>query len=170
MASSLALFLETFATHQALWAYRGWVCVCKCVWVWTVFSIVFLDRRASFTHSHQGNTPDFGGGSELDWSSQKGPTQTAEVCPAASLPSKQLFDCLLLPASHLMKDERWVSGLPGTGTGPNVQVPFPRMLSRCLKGKSWTIYLYQDVKYRGKTQAGANQKPRGNAPRVKVAG
>jgi hypothetical protein len=59
LASSLVLFWR-LTTHQALWAYRGWV--------WTDFSIVFLDRRASFTHSHQGNTPVFGGGSKLDWS------------------------------------------------------------------------------------------------------
>lgn len=78
----------------------GWVRV----WVWTGFSIVFLDRHAGFTHSHQGNTPVFGGGSELDWLGQEGPTQTAEVWLAASLPSKQLFDCLPLLAPLLMKE------------------------------------------------------------------
>lgn len=96
------------------------------------FSIVFLDRHASFTHSHQGNTPVFGGGSELDWLGQEGPTQTAEVWLAASLPSKQLFDCLPLLAPLLMKERgRWVSGLLGMGPGPSSQAPLPRMLSRC---------------------------------------
>lgn len=74
LASSLVLFLRLspLATQQDLWGYRGWVCVCGCG-VDGLLALFSLTGSASFTHSHQGNTPSFGGGSELDWSGQEGP-------------------------------------------------------------------------------------------------
>lgn len=68
-----------------------------CVGVDKLSYCIFFSTEASFTHSQPPRS--FGGGSkvlELDWSGQESPAQTAEVCPAASLPSKQLFDCLQL--------------------------------------------------------------------------
>lgn len=69
------------------------------MWVWTSFRIVSFSLALPTVTKATPPPRSFGGGSkvlELDWSGQESPAQTAEVCPAASLPSKQLFDCLQL--------------------------------------------------------------------------
>lgn len=102
------------------------------MWVWTSFSIVFSLTGTGFTHSHQGNTPEvLEVGPELDWSGQEGPTQTAEVSPAASLPSKQ-SEGLQLLASHVMRE----TGVSGMETRPSSEASLAGTFSGCLKGKA----------------------------------
>lgn len=137
--------------------------------------LCFSLTGSGFTPSHQGNTPEvLEVGPELDWSGQEGPTQTAEVYPAASLPSKQLFDCLQLLASHLMREtETGVSRLPGMETGPSLETSFPRMFSRCLKSlkskQDWTVSLVRCVVQR-RTQRQGPIKTQRKCPGVKAAG